>query len=127
MSDRIRIDDPVLWPYWEAATRRVLVVQRCRACGHHQFHPRPFCLACDGTELGWVEVSGRGRVYSVTTVHVEMAADLKPPYQVALVELTEGPRLLAGIVGAACAIGAPVKVTWRDRADLPPLPCFEAT
>jgi uncharacterized OB-fold protein len=49
---------------------------------------------------------------------------LPPPYQVALVTLAEGPRLLAGIEGADCKIGDAVKVAWRQRENLPPLPVF---
>jgi len=124
MSERMRIDDPVLWPYWEAAQRHVLVVQRCQACGHHQHYPRPFCLSCDHDTLDWVEVSGKGTVHSVTTVHIQLLPELTPPYQVALIDLAEGPRLLAGIDGEACAIGDEVAVAWRAREGLPPLPCF---
>jgi uncharacterized OB-fold protein len=124
MSDRMRIDDPVLWPYWEAAQRGALVVQRCPACGHHQHYPRPFCLSCDHDAPEWVEVSGRGTVHSVTTVHIQLVPELAPPYQVALIDLAEGPRLLAGIEGGTCAIGDSVAVAWRARDGLPPLPCF---
>jgi uncharacterized OB-fold protein len=124
MSDRMKIDDPVLWPYWEAAQRHELTVQRCQACGAHQHYPRPFCLSCDHGALDWVKVSGRGTVYSITTVHIQLFPELKPPYQVALVDLDEGPRLVAGIEGTACAIGDAVSVVWCARDGLPPLPNF---
>jgi uncharacterized OB-fold protein len=124
MSDRMQIDDPVLWPYWEAAQRRSLVVQRCQACGHHQHYPRPFCLECDADTLEWVETKGQGTVHSVTTVHVQLLPELKPPYQVALIDLDEGPRLVTGIDGTPCTIGDRVTVTWREREGLPPLPNF---
>ena len=122
----MRSDDPFAFPFWEAARRHELVVQRCAACGHHQFYPRPFCLACDAGPPGWVRCSGAGSVYSVTTVHLPLVPGIAPPYQVALVALAEGPRLLAGIIGRHCNIGEPVRLTWRDRADAPPLPCFSA-
>ena len=69
-------------------------------------------------------MSGRGEIWSVTTVHVPVLPGLTPPYQVALVTLEEGPRLLAGIDGPACRIGDAVKVGWRARPDAPPLPVF---
>ena len=124
MSDRMRIDDPVLWPYWDAATRHALVVQRCRACGHHQFYPRPLCLACESTELDWAEVKGGGEIYSITTVRVPVTDELPPPYQLAIVALDEGPRLLTNIEGDQAAIGDRVAVGWRERPPLPPLPIF---
>jgi uncharacterized OB-fold protein len=120
----MRVDDPVAFPFWEGARRGVLRLQRCLACGRHQFYPRPFCLACDGDRLEWTDASGRGTVHSVTTVHVPVIADLAPPYQVALVDLAEGPRLLATILSAACGIGDAVTLAWRERADAPPMPCF---
>jgi uncharacterized OB-fold protein len=122
----MRTDDPVAFPFWEGARRGVLVVQRCNACGHHQFYPRPFCLACNADDLGWVECAGTGVVYSVTMVHVQLVPDLPPPYQVALVTLTEGPRLLANITGRPCRIGEAVRIAWRERADAPPFPAFRA-
>jgi uncharacterized OB-fold protein len=116
--------DPLSRPFWEAAREHRLVVQRCRACQHSQFYARPFCLACEKNELDWVEVGGTGTVYSVVTVRVKVLPELEPPYQVAVVELDEGPRLTANIDGPEVPIGARVSVGWRDRDDLPPLPVF---
>ncbi len=127
LDDAMRIDDPVAFPFWQAARRHELTVQRCTSCGHHQFYPRTFCLACDADAPEWVTCSGEATVYSVTTVHLPLIPAIKPPYQVALVTLREGPRLLTNILGRPCAIGEPVSLVWRDRPDAPPLPCFTAT
>jgi hypothetical protein len=118
--------DPLTAPFWRAAERRELVVQRCLACGHHQFYPRPHCLRCRGAELEWRPVRGAGTVYSLTVVRFAVVPELAPPYAVALVELDEGPRLLANLVGRPCPIGARVRVAWREREGLPPLPVFQA-
>ena len=126
IDDTMRVDDPIAFPFWQAARRHELSVQRCAKCGHHQFYPRPFCLACDADAPEWVVCSGEATVYSVTTVHLPLIPDVKPPYQVALVSLREGPRLLTGIVGRPCRIGEAVTLVWRERADAPPLPCFSA-
>jgi uncharacterized OB-fold protein len=72
-----------------------------------------------------VPASGRGTIYSMTTVHRQVSPDLPVPYTNALVQLEEGPRLLTTIVGAPARIGDPVRVTWKDRAGAPPLPVFE--
>jgi hypothetical protein len=116
--------DPLTAPFWEAAARGVLVVQRCRVCGHHQFYPRPYCLACQSDDVTWVAASGRGTVYSMTTVHMEVAPEFAPPYVVAIVELDEGPRLLTNVVGGPGRIGDRVRVAWREREGAPPLPVF---
>jgi uncharacterized OB-fold protein len=116
--------DPLHLPFWDAARRHELAVQRCRLCGTHQFFARLFCLACRGDDLEWVRASGFGTVYSMTTVHRQVSPDFPAPYVNALVTLDEGPRLLTTLVGPPCAIGARVRVMWKDRASAPPLPMF---
>jgi uncharacterized OB-fold protein len=91
----------------------------------YQFYGRPFCLACQSDDVEWVRVAGSATVYSVTTVRMKVDVQLDPPYQVALVDLDEGPRLLARIEGGMCAIGDRVRVAWRTRDGAPPLPVFE--
>ena len=126
MTDvEIPYEDPTTRPFWEAAVERRLVVQRCTACGHHQFYPRPFCLACQATDLGWAECSGGATVYSQTEVGLRVLPGLEPPYLCAVVQLDEGPRLTTNIVGGATAIGDRVRVAWREREGLPPVPVFE--
>jgi uncharacterized OB-fold protein len=61
----------------------------------------------------------------VTTVRLQVIPELMPPYQVAIVELDEGPRLTTNIVGEPCIIGDRVQLAWRERPDAPPLPVFE--
>ena len=99
------IADPTTEAFWAACRDRKLLVQRCRACGHHQFYPRPLCLACESTDLGWVESKGEGEIYSITTVRVPVTDELPPPYLLAIVALDEGPRLLTNIDAAAARIG----------------------
>ncbi len=118
--------DPLHAPFWEAAARRQLALQRCQRCRTHQFFARPFCVRCDADALEWVTASGAGTIYSMTTVHRQVSPELPVPYVDALVDLDEGPRLLTTIVGdAAPRIGARVRVTWKERPDAPPLPVFE--
>ena len=116
--------DPLTTTFWEAAIRHELLIQRCAACGHYQSYPRPFCLNCEGEDVGWVRAAGTGTVYSVTTVHLKVSEEFGPPYQVAVVELDEGPRLLTNIVGTPCQIDDIVRVAWREREKAPPLPVF---
>jgi hypothetical protein len=60
----------------------------------------------------------------MTTVHMQIAPEFEPPYVVAIVQLDEGPRLLTNVVGGRSRIGDRVRITWRDREGLPPLPLF---
>ncbi len=118
--------DPMTRPFWTAARERKLLIQRCDACGGHQFYPRPHCLACSSLGVRWVEARGDGVIHSMTIVRVPVTPELTPPYAVALVELEEGPRLLTNLVGDGFAIGDRVSVEWRERGELPPLPVFSA-
>jgi len=116
--------DPLTVPFWEAARRRQLLIQRCSTCGNHQFYPRPFCIGCQSDGIEWVPAAGTGTVYTRTTVNVEIAPDLKPPYVVAVVELDEGPRLTTNLTDPELRIGDRVRVSWREREDAPPFPIF---
>jgi len=88
-------------PYWEAANENKFVIQKCKSCGKYNFIPRMVCPHCFGDELEWVEASGKGTVYSYTTVlnnaPSAFAADV--PYVVAIIRLAEGPQMVSNIVG----------------------------
>ena len=86
-------------PFWEAAGRGSLVVQRCTACGHRRFPPGPVCTRCLGAASEWTPVSGRGRVLSHLVFHQGYSAAWKPhtPYSVLMVQLDEGPRMFSDL------------------------------
>lgn len=119
---RLAVADPTTAAHWAAAREGRLLLQRCTRCGHHQFYPRPFCLACESRELLWRDAGGYGEVYSMTVVRIPVTPGLVPPYVLALVDLDEGPRLLTNLIGD-CAIGDRVRLGWVHRDGLP-LPVF---
>jgi uncharacterized OB-fold protein len=112
------LGDPLTEPFWQAAASGELLVQRCRSCGHHQLYPRPHCLACESNGLSWHTSDRTGTAYSVTRVHLALAEDVSPPYPVALVELDEGPRVLA-FADPTVAIGDRVHLRWQAAAHTP--------
>ena len=59
---------PTSRPFWEAARRHELQLQRCGACGEFIYYPRDRCPHCFSDQLEWEPVSGRGKVYSYTVV-----------------------------------------------------------
>lgn len=115
--------DPLSRPFWDAARDQRLALQRCTRCGRHQFYPRPFCVACDAP-VEWVTASGRGTVYSRTIVRMPVRPDLEPPYAVGIIQLEEGPRIVATLGELDIAIGESVTIRWRPRPDAPPVPVF---
>ena len=106
-------------PFWQAAKRHELHIQRCGSCGAYVFYPREVCAECLSSDLTWVKVSGSGTVYSYTIAqaptHPAFAEDV--PYIVAIVELTEGPHITTNITGCkpdAVRIGMPVIATFDE-------------
>lgn len=91
--------------------------------------PRGLCPHCWSDKLEWVESSGRGTVYSVTTVHRAPTPvfSSNTPYVIALVDLDEGPRMFANVIGDGArgvAIGDRVEVTYEDRGEGALVPQF---
>lgn len=89
--------------------------QRCRGCSAAVFYPRVICPSCGGEALEWETSSGRGTVYATTAVHRRETG----PYNVVLVDLEEGFRMMSrveGIVAADVEIGMPVvfQVRYED-------------
>ena len=109
-------------PFWEACAEGRLLLQYCGDCAVWQFYPRRLCVACGGRALQWREASGSGQVKSWTIIRraVSEAFAADAPYVVALVALTEGPTMMANIVGCdpeTVAIGQPVRVAFEERGE----------
>ena len=61
--------------------------------------------------------SGRGTIHSYTVVRHQTHPAFPVPYTIVLVEMEEGPRVIAQLRAAEdaeFAIGAPVRVEWED-------------
>ena len=114
-------------PHWEGCREGRLRVQRCQACGHHVFIPRPVCTACLGEDLVWIDSSGRGEVYSFTVVHRPPRPAFAVPYTVAIVAMEEGWEMLTNLVEVdpeQVRVGMPVEVVFRRMSDEITLPLF---
>ncbi|HVL91004.1 MAG TPA: Zn-ribbon domain-containing OB-fold protein [Actinomycetota bacterium] len=118
MTKPVAPPDNVTQPWWDATREERLLVQRCEGCGHAQLYPRSSCTACHGTELSWAEASGRGTVYSHTTVHRAPSDAFTAPYVVLLVRLEEGPVVMANLAGQGeVRCDQPVEAVWEDLPD----------
>lgn len=87
--------NPVSAPFWESAKAHALKVQRCVPGQHWFFYPRLRCPFCHTQDIDWVEVSGKGRVYTYTVVYRPQSSEFEEdvPYVFAVVELEESPNL----------------------------------
>jgi hypothetical protein len=129
----IPVIDPASAPYWEGARRGELLIAACGACARVHHYPRPFCPHCWSEDVHPTTASGRGTLYTYSTVYVN---DLPPfrdrlPYVAAVVELAEGPRVMTVIEGAEAEqlrIGMALRAVFRpidaDDPDSPYLTVF---
>lgn len=84
-------------PFWDAATQKKFVLQRCKQCREWVFYPRGHCPHCWGGDLAWEFASGSGRLRSFSVVHRPGHPAWKSiaPYALGIVELDEGPTMLS--------------------------------
>ena len=116
--------EPVLHPeaeYLRHLAQGRFMLAHSRSSGLCVHPPRVAAPGSGETDLEWVPASGRGTVYSSTTVRC------KPPaqdYNVVLIDLEEGPRLMSTVVGIAPAqvrIGMTVRACIEAGEDGPRL------
>ena len=116
-------------PFWDATKEHRLSIPKCRDCGQHHFYPRELCPHCHSDALDWVDVSGKGEVYSFTIARKPAgpvyADDV--PYIIAMITLNEGPRMLTNLIVddvEAVRIGDRVAVRFEDVTNEVTLPKF---
>ena len=99
--------------FWDGARAGKLLIQRCQACSTLRHPPGPVCTACHSFDWDTLTSKGLGTIYSFVVMHYPEVPPFEHPNPVALVELDEGTRLVAQLVGAKpaeVAIGQRVKV-----------------
>ena len=91
--------------------------------------PRAICPQCHGEALEWVELSGHGKLAAFTSIYVGPSAmvaegyDRNNPYVAGIVELAEGAKISARILGVDARqpdvawIGTPLSVAFVDRGE----------
>ena len=110
-------------PFWEGAAEGRLVLQVCRDTGRFQHPPRPVSAYTGSRNLGWLEASGHGVLRAWTVMRVPAPGfEARVPYVVGVVDLVEGVRMLAEVLGHAegeLRVGMPLRVGWtRVDGDL---------
>lgn len=119
--------------YYEFLKKHQLMGSRCPKCGGIFAPPRPFCPDCRDaapqTAMEWVGLSGEGTLMSYSVIAIAPTAMIEAgygrenPYCSGVVQLVEGPRISAQILGVdvahpeTIAVGAPVKVAFVERGE----------
>ena len=111
-------------PFYRALGERRFVLPWCAVCAKPHLPPGPVCPFCFSDRIEWRPASGRGRISTFTVVYKAwfpaFAEDI--PYNVVQVELEEGPRLTANVVGSPnenLTIGLRVEIVFGE-----PMPRF---
>ena len=110
---------PLSQPYWDALRAGRLTFQRCSHCGHAWLPARAECPNCLRAEWAWADASGEGKLVSWVIYHhaYHEAFKARLPYNVALVELSEGPRLITNIVNPEAGLKTERPVTLKIEDD----------
>lgn len=72
------------------------MIQRSKSTGQWVFYPRIAVPVTGETDLEWQAPSGQGTVYSTTVIRQKPPT---PNYNLAIIDLAEGPRMMARVVG----------------------------
>ena len=121
--------DEASLPFFEGARRGVLMIQRCTRCNAYLAPGSYICTECLSDALEWAPASGRGTLHTFGIMHQRYHPGFvdEIPYNIAVVELDEGPRLSTNIVGVAneeLRVGMPVVATFEQVDEEVALPKF---
>jgi uncharacterized OB-fold protein len=88
-------------PYLEGLRANELRLQHCNSCRRYRYPAARYCPYCLSDDAAWEKVSGKGTIYSFIIVHQLYHPGFRDdiPYNVAVVQLEEGPRVTSNIVG----------------------------
>jgi len=107
--------------FWAGTRQGELRIQRCGGCGALRHPPGPACPRCGSIgKAEYLVAAGTGTVYSYAVHHHPPVPGKELPIVVALVELTEGVRMLGELTGidpGDVRIGMPVRVSLDRIAD----------
>ena len=111
-------------PYWDGLKQGELRYQHCDVCDANWLPPREACPSCLAPDPSWQTSAGRGHVVSWVVYHIAYHEAFKDrvPYDVTIVELEEGPRLLSNIIdsqaGSALGVGIKVELAFEQEGEL---------
>jgi uncharacterized OB-fold protein len=117
--------------FWQACKKGELRLQCCIECKTIRYPIYPVCFKCLSGNFEWQKMSGRGKVTSIIIYHKPYSWTgeyaNKVPYNVAEIELEEGPRIASNIVGVKndeIEIGMQVRVLFENVNKMISLPIF---
>lgn len=85
--------------WWDAVDNDKVLIQRCKSCQTLRHPPRPMCGECQSLEWDSIESTLEGEILSYTEMHYPKFPGYQYPLICAVIELTEGTRLVSNIIG----------------------------
>jgi uncharacterized OB-fold protein len=114
--------------FFEGAARGEFMLQRCRKCSQYALPVQEVCTNCLKADLEWVAASGDATLHTFGIMHHPyhpgFADEL--PYNVAVVELAEGPRISARVDAPndTLEVGMALKTAFEQAGDVS-VPVFQ--
>jgi uncharacterized OB-fold protein len=117
--------------YEQFVKEKKVMGSKCKNCGALSLPPRPICISCFGTKMEWVEFKGTGRLAAFSSIVVAPPYMVKEgfnrnnPYVVGVVELEEGAKTVARIIGfdakkpELIKVGTPLKAEFLEKGEGP--------
>ena len=121
--------DPRDNEFWEGVRRGELLLFQCGTCDTY-YWPATSCLNDCGMEsMRWVPASGKGVLHTFTVYYRALNPGWKDevPYNVAVVELDEGPFMFSNVVGVeneALEVGMRLEAVFNEVRPGVTLPQF---
>jgi len=115
--------------FYEYCKKHELRFQRCTGCDTWRHVPRDMCAKCGSFNWEWAQSSGKGTLFSWTTVMQPMLPQFadRVPYSPVVIEMDEGVRILSELVDVPneeLRLGLPVEVAFDDVTPEVTLPKF---
>ncbi|HSV80231.1 MAG TPA: OB-fold domain-containing protein [Ramlibacter sp.] len=123
-------DDPDTGEFFAAAASGRLAVRQCRECNNGIHPPTAHCPFCGSWKTEWRTASGKGTLYTWTTVHHQLHPGFPTPYTVVAVQLDDVPRVrLVGQIPGVPELkaGMPMEVFFESCDEGVTLPNWKPT
>lgn len=118
-------------PYWDAADRHELALQKCNSCGKYAHPPGPSCAHCGSQDVTWDNLGSdiQGTVYSYIVSYRPFLPGFQHdiPLVIAVIQLDSAPDVtiignVLQVTADDLTIGTPVKMVWQDITEDRALP-----
>ncbi len=113
----------------EYLKEKKLMGSHCTTCNKNYLPPRAICPNCHSDQLTWIEFSGKAKLAAFTSIYIAPTAMIEAgygrdkPYLAGVVELDEGVKISAQILGLDAnkpeevKIGTAVEAEFVERGE----------